>query len=262
MTASLYAHLHDEAERIRWRMEDIPWERLDRERATPALRELVRGIAYSELTTTTATARFLTDLSDDVELARWLSVWFYEETKHPEVLLRWLERVGVAVDDDFFRRGRATAPLMKSPMGTLVTNVISEMVASAGYAGLAAIAPEPVLAGIARSLAGDEARHAASFYVFAARRLERSERPDADRRDALKVLYLWFQHAERVQHPVNEFYQRTTRSPEGARALADLELDLTPPRARIFRAVGALVGLPLDGSSDLLDEIRRLDRTP
>ncbi|HKE15333.1 MAG TPA: hypothetical protein VKB80_10730, partial [Kofleriaceae bacterium] len=205
---ALYYPLYAEAERVRWEMEAIPWARLDRERATPGLCALVREIAYSELTTTTATRRFLTEFSDDADFTQWISVWFYEESKHPQVLLRWLHEVGVAVDAEFVLRGRATAPFMKSRMGTFATNIVSEMVASSAYASLHRNSPEPLLAIIARLLSADEARHAASFYAYARRHLERSRDPEADRRDALKVLYLWFQGNDRVSHPVNEFYGR------------------------------------------------------
>ncbi len=252
---ALCYRLSDEAERVRWRMEDVPWARVDRERAGPALRALVREAAYSELTTTTATRRFLTDLGDDVDFTQWVSVWFYEETKHPQVLLRWLHRVGETVDEQFVRKGRATAPFMKSRIGMLVTNIVSEMVASAAYARLAAASPEPVLAGIARDLRADEARHAASFFAYAQRLLERSRTRDADRRDAVKVLYAWFQDNERVAHPVNEFYGRHEA---GAAESIQMEFATTAPRERILRLIGMLVELPLTGETDLLAAVRDL----
>jgi hypothetical protein len=247
---SLYGHLFDEAERVRWRQGDIAWDRIDRERATPALVALVREIAFSELTTTTATRRFLSEFSDDADLTQWISVWFYEETKHPQVLLRWLRCVGVVVDDGFLLRGRATAPFMKSRFGTLVTNIISEMAASAAYAKLAAHATEPVFASIAQKLAADEARHAASFYAYARRHLERSTDRDADRRDALKVLYLWFQDSDQVRHPVNEFYARNRA------VISELAFVPTIPRARITQLIGALLDMPLSIETDLLAQLR------
>ena len=252
---SLCYPLFAQAERVRWRMEDVPWDRIAHERVTPGLVALVREIAYAELTTTSATRRFLSELGDDPDFTQWVSVWFYEETKHPQVLLRWLRCVGVTVDDGFLARGRATAPFMKSRIGTLVTNIISEMVASSSYARLCAASPEPVLAGIARNLAADEARHAASFYAYARRALERSADPAADRRDALKVLYMWFHDNEGVRHPVNEFYGRNTGRPELGETMAELRLDRAAPRARIIRLVGTLIGLPLDGESDLLAQL-------
>src|SRR5687768_11844734 len=178
---ALYGKLVDDAESARWRMEDIRWDTIARARATPPLCALVREVAFSELTTATATRRFLTEYGDDPDFAQWVSVWFYEETRHPHALLRWLHHADVAVDDQFLLRGRATAPFMRSKMGMLVTNIVSEMVASSSYAALAEMSPEPVLAMIARNLAADEARHAASFYAYARRHLERA-RDAGDRR--------------------------------------------------------------------------------
>ncbi|HEX5064269.1 MAG TPA: ferritin-like domain-containing protein, partial [Kofleriaceae bacterium] len=161
--------LSDQAERARWRMDDIAWDRVDPAKAPEPLRMLVKEAAFAELTTTSATRRFLDDLADDTDFTQWVSVWFFEETRHPQVLVRWLHQLGITVDARFMRRGRATAPLMKSRIGTLVANVISELVASASYANLAVRAEEPVLCDIARHLAADEARHAASFYAYARR---------------------------------------------------------------------------------------------
>jgi hypothetical protein len=248
----LYSRLFDQAERVRWRLDDIAWDRIEHERVTPGLIALVREIAFSELTTTTATRRFLTELADDVDFTQWIAVWFYEETKHPQVLLRWLKQVGVTVDDDFIRRGRATAPFMKSRMGTYVTNIISEMVASSAYTSLARNSPEPVLAKIAQNLAADEARHAASFFAYARRYLETSRDPDADRRDALKVLFVWFHDNNHVKHPVNEFYGRNETRPEIGATMDALEFSRAAPRERAFRLIGELIGVPLDGTSDLV----------
>lgn len=237
--------LFDQAEAVRWRMSDIPWAKIDADKASPDLRALIREVAFSELTTFTATRRFMTELADDVDLTQWIAVWFYEESKHAQVFLRWLHHLGVTVDDQFVRRGRATAPFMRSRMGTLVTNVISEMVAAASYRRLAETSPEPVLAIIGERLSADEARHAASFFTYARRHLAASADPEADRRDALKILYMWFQGNQLVSHPVNEFFARI-----------DVGFDLAALRDRIFRLIGALVGLPIDGGTDLVTYMR------
>jgi hypothetical protein len=249
---TLYPRLFAQAEVVRWRIQDIPWRRIERDAVDDGLRQLVREIAFSELTTMTATRRFLADFADDVDLTQWIAVWFYEETKHPHALLTWLHHLGEHVDTEFVLRGRATAPFMRSRMATLVTNIISEMVASAGYAALAARAPEPVLRTIAKHLAGDEARHAASFYVFAQRHLERSAEPVADRRDALKILYLWFSGSALVSHPVNEFHGRRDQRPAVDATMKQVGLDLAVPRDRIFQLIGTLLDLELDGSVDLV----------
>jgi len=246
----LYTPLYDQAEAVRWRMSDIPWAEIEHDAVTPALCALVRDVAFSEQTTFGATRRFLTDLADDVDLTQWIAVWFYEETKHPTVLLRWLHQLGIAVDDRFVQKGRATAPFMRSRMGTFVTNIISEMVAATGYIALRDRSPEPVLARIASCLAADEARHCASFFMYARRHLERSRDADRERRDALKVLFMWFQSNELVAHPVSEFFQRH-----------DVAFDIATVRDRVTRLIGLLVGLPLTSESDLVTQLRSLGAT-
>ncbi|MGE3764867.1 MAG: ferritin-like domain-containing protein [Kofleriaceae bacterium] len=239
LAENLFTRLFADAERVRWSLEAIPWDRIDKARVTPELTALVRDTAQAELTTTTATHRFLSEYSDDTDFTQWISVWFYEETKHPHVLLRWLQAVGVTVDDAFFRRGRVAAPFMRSRVAMLVSNIISEMTAAAGYAGLAERVGEPVLARILRYLAADEGRHAASFYVYTRRYLARSTQLDQDRRDALKVLYLWLDG--NVRHPVNT-HVTTTES-------------AVIPRERILRLIGELVELPLTESRDVLHHV-------
>ena len=246
MTDSAFVPLFDEAERARWRMADVAWDSLRRDAVTPDLVELVREIVASEATTVSATQRFLTEFADDLDFTNWIAVWFYEETKHPLALSRWLARVGAEIDELGMRRARVTAPFMKSRMGTLVTNIISEMVASSRYMGLYAHSPEPLLAQIAGRLAGDEARHAASFFTFAKKRLARSSSPGDERRDALKVLHLWASEREQVLHPASLF----RGSAPGFEAV----------RSRIVRMIGGLVGLPLKTPDDVFRHLKETAR--
>lgn len=248
----LFQRLAEKAERVRWRMEEVPWDRLDKEKADVELLHLVREIAFSELTTFTASQRFLKDFWDDPDFTQWVSVWFYEETRHPNILLKWLRHFDVAVDEKFLLRGRGTSAFMKSRMGTLVTNIISEMVAASNYRNLSLLSPEPVLAWLARHIGNDEARHASSFYAFAKRMLARSEDPAADRRDALKVLYMWFRDNDRVQHPVNEFYGRYGGRNGPGTLLAKVKHGYGDVRRRACRKIGGLVGADIAEPEDIL----------
>lgn len=256
---ALFFRLSEKAERVRWRMQDIPWGEIRIDLVDPIWLELIRQSAYSELTTFTASQRFLKEFWDDADFTQWISVWFYEETRHPQALAKWLSHFGVTVEADFFLQGRGTAPFMKSRMGTLVSNVISEMVAASNYASLHAHSPEPVLAKIALNLSNDEARHASSFYSYAKLHLARSPSPDRDRRDALKVLYLWFQENDRVKHPVNEFLNRQIAvSRDGAYRRHVGEV-FDSVKARACRRIGKLVGVPISSPEDVL---RHLGQSP
>jgi rubrerythrin len=247
----LYCDLFDRAERARWKMSDIAWHQIRKQEVSAGLIELVRQAAFAELTTWSATRRFLQEFADDVDFTQWISVWFYEESTHPQVLMRWLHEFGQTCDSQFVRRGRRAAPFMKSRIGMLVTNVISELVASRSYLNLARNCPEPVLSTIAKNLASDEARHASSFYAYARRTLERVPDSDRQRLAALKVLYAWFQQNDRVLHPVNEFRGRAERSEEMASAMADMQLGVVSLEERIFRTIGQLIDVPLTSADDV-----------
>jgi ferredoxin len=252
----LFARLFAEAERVRWRMVDVPWDAIERERVTPSFLRFVREVAQSELTTFSATRRFLSDMAEDPDFTSWIAVWFYEETKHPEALFRWLAAFGVQPDTRAVLRGRVTAPFMRSKVGTLVMNILSELFASTGYQDLAAYTAEPVLAGIFRSLAGDEARHGSSFYAYSEREIARSKSPELERLQALKVLYYWVRAADHVEHPVNQFHEKVSADPELLAVLREVGTDYGPVLARACRLIGTLVGLPLSGPDDVLPALR------
>jgi hypothetical protein len=244
---ALCHQLFAEAERVRWRTADIPWASLDPSRVSPALIALVREAAFSELTTHSATRRFLQEFSDDVDFTQWIAVWFYEESTHPQVLMQWLHHFGERCSAEAVRRGRQSTPFMRSRFGTLVTNILSETVASQNYLTLYRGCGEPVLALIARNLAADEARHARGFFAYARRMLLASPHPDLDRMDALKVLGSWFQEeALRVTHPVSEFRRHAHEQAPIRGLFASMEMDPSGAERHACRTIGTLIGTRID----------------
>lgn len=243
----LYPELFAAAERARWTFTSVPWASFEPARATEGLRAAVRAMAYSEQTTFSATQRFMQAFGDDADFSQWISVWFYEETRHPMVLLRWLALAGELPGPDFVRRGRVSTPFMKSRTGTLVTNVISEMVAADAYLRIARAAPEPLLAALVVRIGADESRHAASFFRYARRALEDAPDHERERLDALKVLHFWLNEAPSVSHPVNETMQELGRLQPESGVLPPF----VPPHGRIARVIGRLTGLPIESPEDL-----------
>jgi hypothetical protein len=235
------------AEAARWKLDEVPWASFDPKRATPGLRALAREMAFFEQTTFSATQRFMQAFSDDLDFTQWLSVWFYEETRHPLVLLHWLTLAGDTFDADFVIRGRVSAPFMRSRTGTLVTNVISEMTAASAYLAVSQAAPEPLLVALARRIASDEARHAASFFRFARLRIERSGQPDRERLDAIKVLHFWLNERTNVTHPVNQTMEKL----RGLESTSGVRADAPALEARICRLIGLLADAPIHGPGDV-----------
>jgi ferredoxin len=252
----LYSELAECAERARWKLADVPWDALVPEAASPELRALAIKMVFHEHATYSATRQFLGAFGDDIELSKWISVWFYEETRHPHVLAEWLRRLGERIEPDFVRRGRVSTPFTRSAMRVLVTNVISEIIAAHAYAHLAAVSPEPVLGAIAARISGDEARHAAAFFRFAQARIEQSPDRERERLDALGILHFWLEAGEQVTHPVSLLTKRLTSGADGAAPIRSFDMDGV--RRRICRIVAALVDAKLEGPSDVLPLVREL----
>jgi ferredoxin len=225
------------AEGVRWKTAELPWDSFDTSKLHPVLIAVAREMAFSEQTTFSATQRFMQAFSDDPDFSQWISVWFYEETRHPTVLLKWLEMAGEKFDAEFVSKGRVSQPFMKSRLGTLVTNVISEMHAAEAYLGMAKSSPEPLLAELTLRIAADEARHGASFFAYARRAMHTGR----DRLDALKVLHFWVNENQQVAHPVNETMEKVNPLREGG-----LLPPFVPPLERAAKMVGLLTGLRLE----------------
>ncbi len=243
----LYSSLGEIAEGVRWKISDLPWSSFDASVVTPELREVVRSAAAFEQTTYSATQKFMEAFADEPDFTQWVSVWFYEETRHPMSLMRWLSLAGESFDADFVARSRVSAPFMKSRTGTLIINVISEIVAATAYMGMANDSPEPLLSAIARRIAADEGRHSASFFRFAQRRIAQTDDIERERLDALKVLYFWLNDSQNVSHPVNQAMEKVRRlRPEAGRAPG-----FVIPNERICQVVGQLVDLDIGSPSDV-----------
>jgi hypothetical protein len=259
----LFYRLFDEAETVRWNMADYGWPSLRAHDVSPAWRSVVRETLVGELTTFSATERFFADFADDVDFTQWLTVWLYEETKHPSALLKWLDALGEKFDSRFMLQGRQTIPFMPSKLGTLATNVVSEMVAATMYVTIAAQPNcEPVLQRICRNIGGDEARHAASFYSYAKKRLARSEDLKGEQLAMLKVLYFWTtpELNARVGHPVNLLANRYKTMPELQQAVPRdaIENAVAQSYKRACRVFESLLGLELRSVRDVGEQLAAL----
>ena len=260
LAESLYYKHFDQAERVRWRMCDIPWDSIEKDKVSQGWIDVVRITLDAESTTFQATERFLTEWAGDVDFTQWLSVWLYEETKHPSALLRWLAAFGETVTPEQMLAARQTQPFVRSKMATLCMNIMSELVASSLYVTLHRYSPEPVLAMIGGFLAGDEARHATHFFNYAKKLLDtaadEAER-DRLRRDALTVLSFWVASRKKVTHPVSVVFGRFESTEPIRNAMPPHLLDETMDRAtaKMLGFSSRLVGAPLRTVEDVHDQL-------
>lgn len=260
LDTALYYSLFREAEAVRWEMSDIPFDEIETDKATPALVGLMRELAAAELTTWTATNQFFEAFRDDVDFTQWLTVWLYEETKHPQALMRWLKHFGEAFDVDFMVEGRKTYPFMNSRMGTLVLNILSEIETSTFYLSVSSNTREPVLKIIARNLAADEARHASSFYMYAKKRLMASDNPRREAYEALNVLFFWLVNNQSVKHPFALFANKVAGSAEFDELDRIMSFKTDAMYRRMRTMIGNLVGVTLDSKEAVRTHFLQLQK--
>lgn len=197
-----YYGLYDIAEQARWSMSEIPWGQIDMSVVDDNLISLVRGAMFGELTTYSATHAFMTLFTDDIDFTQWLSVWLYEETKHPHALAKWLSETGNPLDATFFRAGRVITPMRTSRVEMLTFNIISEVVAGMNYSRTSVIMPEPVLKVIMRNLGKDELRHSQGFEHYCKKHIRAAEDPDRERLLCLRATWAFLQGEQMIEHPV------------------------------------------------------------
>jgi hypothetical protein len=250
-----YFKLFPVAERQLWKVSDIPWDKIDKQAVPSGLLSIIRELAYAELTTYTATQKFMELFADDLDFTSWLSIWFYEESKHPLVLMKWLSYFGDQFDASYIRKGREIHPMRDDRLEMLCMNIISEVMAAQAYSGFSTVVKEPALNAILHLLSVDETRHANSFYVYARALLNKSENKVADRLSALRVLFYCLYSMEQ-HHPVNEFVMRVRG--QLADSSAQLGMDNPDVQKILLHKFSQLTGLQLASKQDIIGNIQEL----
>ncbi|MBY0277171.1 hypothetical protein K2Z84_17695 [Candidatus Binatia bacterium] len=251
-----YSRILDRHEHVRWQLNrDLPWDGFRPERVTDLDRRIVYTAAVSEFTTLAASHNFLREFADDPDFSAWVSIWFYEETKHHYALRRWLALCGIPIPDDEVMPRARPYPVGTSHAGTCTMNIISELRAANWYADMAHTTSEPLLAAIMQNLAADEARHAVAFAAFGKRYVAREAA--AGVRAVLAMAYFWLADPTQVKHPADYFY------PDVAidfriDGISQAQSALARADAKIFGYLSEMTGLSLASARDLKRSLRAL----
>lgn len=246
-----YFSLFDAAEAVRWKMSDFRWEEVDTSKISEELILAVETALAGELTTFSATRAFMDLFSDDVDFTQWLAVWFYEETKHPHALLRWLAAAGKTFDTSYIQENRRIVAMRNSRFETLCFNIASEITAAGMYRQLARLSREPILCEITNHLAKDETRHSHGFETYCRKLLAASDDLERDRLVCLRTIIAYLGGAGfTVAHPValtEESLRRSGLPPEAA-----------PIQELIVKRISRVIGIDCDSPTQLFDAYRQM----
>jgi hypothetical protein len=151
-----------------WTLDDIPWERFDRNAVEPEILPIVKAASLVEYNGEAYAEHLCRVFADDPWFQAQARRWGREEVQHGAALARWARlaepcfdpraaferfRAGYRVDfdTDTSRRGSRT--------GEMVARCMVEAGTSSYYAALRDAVREPVLKEICRNIAADEVRH-------------------------------------------------------------------------------------------------------
>jgi hypothetical protein len=167
-----------------WTLDDIDWDRFDRNAVDPDIVALVKSAAMVERNGDDYALYLNSVFADDPDFQAAMQNWAIEEVQHGDALGRWAALADPSFDYprcfERYRAGytidvRADASRRGSRSGELVARCIVETGTSSYYTALADASAEPVLVQVCRLIAADEYRHFKLFYDHLRRYLAREK---------------------------------------------------------------------------------------
>ena len=165
-----------------WTLDDIPWDRFERDKLDPELVRIVKAASLVEHNGGAYAHHLCRIFADEPEFQQTARRWGEEEIQHGRALARWAALADPSFDFDAafarFREGfkvdfDAAKSRRGSRSGEMVARCVVEIGTSSYYTALWETAAEPVLKEICRHIAADELRHYRLFYKKLGRCLAR-----------------------------------------------------------------------------------------
>ncbi len=218
--------------RQQWTLSSIDWRaiRSDAAGEPDALFYLIAAASFLESATDRYTANLVAQFRGDDEIIAWLEQqWLPEEMQHGRALRRYVRIAWPSFDWDgvyasFLEEFAAYCcadELEPTRTREMASRCVVEMGTAGYYTTLSRIAPDPVLATIARRIAEDEIRHYKHFYRYFCR-FQKIE--PASRRAVFVALWnrlrmingqdsvIAMKHLYRSRHPGEPFDTRVYRN--------------------------------------------------
>jgi hypothetical protein len=163
----LYPELFKTLERVRWSLDDIPWDRFDASLLSDEQAQTIKMNAITEWAALPATEMFLRDNRHDSDFSAFMSVWFYEEQKHALVLMEYLRRFRpdlVPTEEELHAVRFEFDPA--PPLETLMLHFCGEIRLNHWYRCASEWHTEPVIKQIYETISRDEARHGGAYLQY------------------------------------------------------------------------------------------------
>ena len=165
-----------------WRIDEVSWDRFDRDKVDPGVIPFVKAAAMVERNGTDYGIYLNHVFHDDPDFSAATDNWAVEEVQHGDALGRWAMLADPSWDYpaafERYRRGfkldlDVGSSIRGSRTGELIARCMVETGTSSFYTAVADSTEEPVLQQISRLIAADEYRHFKLFYDHMKRYLAR-----------------------------------------------------------------------------------------
>jgi len=200
----LYPELFKSLERVRWNMDELPWDQFDATQLSDEQALTIKMNAITEWAALPATEMFLRDHRHDSDFSAFMSIWFYEEQKHSLVLMEYLRRfrpdmLPTEAELHAIRFEFDPAP----PLETLMLHFCGEIRLNHWYRCASMWHTEPVIKQIYETISRDEARHGGAYLQYMKKAI--GEVGDAARSAFAKIGLLMASARRTAQalHPTN-----------------------------------------------------------
>jgi len=200
----LYPELFKSLERVRWNMDELPWDQFDATQLSDEQALTIKMNAITEWAALPATEMFLRDHRHDSDFSAFMSIWFYEEQKHSLVLMEYLRRfrpdmLPTEAELHATRFEFDPAP----PLETLMLHFCGEIRLNHWYRCASMWHTEPVIKQIYETISRDEARHGGAYLQYMKKAI--GEVGDAARSAFAKIGLLMASARRTAQalHPTN-----------------------------------------------------------
>jgi len=200
----LYPELFKSLERVRWNMDELPWDQFDAAQLSDEQALTIKMNAITEWAALPATEMFLRDHRHDSDFSAFMSIWFYEEQKHSLVLMEYLRRfrpdmLPTEAELHAIRFEFDPAP----PLETLMLHFCGEIRLNHWYRCASMWHTEPVIKQIYETISRDEARHGGAYLQYMKKAI--GEVGDAARSAFAKIGLLMASARRTAQalHPTN-----------------------------------------------------------
>jgi len=159
-----------------WKIEELPWDRLDPSKVTPDLLQVIKAAALVEYNADTYADYLCQVFEGDAEFQQAARNWAVEEVQHGAALGLWAEKIDPSWNLERamakFREGykpehfmgAIDASVRGSRSGEMVARCMVETGTSSYYSAIGDSCDEPVLKEICKNIAADEFKHYKLFY--------------------------------------------------------------------------------------------------